>query len=305
MKRFAYRLVELGSLLLGVALLTFLLLHLLPGDPAQMYAGLEATEAELEGVRKRMGLDRPLLVQLGAYFGRLAQGELGYSLRSGSPVAWEIEARIGTTVRLALFSMVIAAATALLLGGGAALRPEGPLSALLHWAGLVVLALPVYWLGLLLILLFAAGLRWFPPGGDESWRHLVLPSLALGLHTGAATARILHASLKEALSKAYLVTARGKGAGRGRVGWVHALPNALPPVVAFFGMEAGHLLGGAVLTESVFSLNGLGRYLVQSIAFRDYPAVAGCVLVAAVGVTLANAAADFTCALLDPRIRKG
>lgn len=305
MRHLAYRLLELGSLLLGVALVTFLLLHLLPGDPAQMYAGLEATEAEIEGVRKRMGLDRPLLVQLRSYLGRVTRGDLGYSLRTGNPVAWEIGIRIGVTGRLALLSILIALGTALLLGASGALRSKGSLGALLDGAGLAVLAIPVYWLGLLLILLFAAGLRWFPPGGAESWRHLALPSLALGLHTGAATARILHASLSETLYKAYLVTAKGKGAGARRAGWIHALPNALPPVVAFFGVEAGQILGGAVLTETVFSLNGIGRYLVQSIAFRDYPAVVGCVLTAAAAVTLANAAADVACAMIDPRIRKG
>lgn len=303
-RRFVFHLMELTFLLLSIAVATFLFLHLLPGDPAQMYAGVEATEAELEGVRQRMGLDRPLLVQIGSYLGRVTRGDLGISLRTGNPVASEIAARLEVTGRLALLSTLIALGTALLLGGVPTMRPEGGLASLVEWVGLTVLAIPVYWLGLLLVLLFSAELRWFPPAGGETWRHLVLPSVALGVHTGAAGARILRASLGEALRKAYLLTARGKGASARRAGWVHGLPNALVPVIAFFGVEAGQMFGGAVLTETVFALNGLGRYLVQSIAFRDYPAVAGCVLIGAAVVALANAVADAFCSLIDPRTRR-
>lgn len=305
MRRLAFRLAELALLLLGVAVATFLLLHLLPGDPAQVYAGPEATEAELEGVRRRMGLDRPLPVQLASYLVRVVRGDLGVSLRSGNPVAGEIASRIGVTGRLALYSILIAAATAVLLGAVPALRPGRRLAAVADWTGLLILAVPVYWLGLLLVLLFAVWLRWLPPAGSGGTPHLVLPSLALGVHTGAQAARVLRASLTEALQRAYVLAARGKGAGPARAGWIHALPNALLPAVAFFGVESGRLFGGAVLTETVFALNGLGRYLVQSIAFRDYPSVAGCVLVAAAGVAVANAAADAACAFIDPRIRRG
>ena len=305
MRRLALRLAELAFLLLGVAAVTFVFLHLLPGDPALVYAGPEATEAELEGVRRRMGLDRPFPLQLASYLSRVARGDLGVSLRTGNPVASEIASRIGVTGRLALFSMLIAAAAALFLGAAASLRRGRRLATLADWACLVILAVPVYWLGLLLVLVFAAGLRWFPPAGSDGLRHLVLPSFALGVHTGAQAARVLRASLTEALQKAYVAAARGKGAGPARAGWVHALPNALLPTVAFFGVESGRLFGGAVLTETVFALNGLGRYLVQSIAFRDYPSVAGCVLAGAAAVALANAAADAACALIDPRIRRG
>ena len=305
MRRLASRFAELAFLLFSVAAVTFAFLHLLPGDPAQVYAGPEATEAELEGVRRRMGLDRPFPLQLASYLIRVAQGDLGISLRTGNPVASEIASRLGVTGRLALFSTLIAAATALLLGAAPALRPSRKLASLADWVSLLILAVPVYWLGLLLVLVFAAGLRWLPPAGSEELRHFVLPSLALGVHTGAQAGRVLRASLTEALQKAYVAAARGKGAALGRAGWVHALPNSLLPTVAFFGVESGRLFGGAVLTETVFALNGLGRYLVQSIAFRDYPSVAGCVLVGAAAVALANAATDAACALIDPRIRRG
>lgn len=291
----------LGHFLITLAAVlgvTFLFMHALPGDPAELYAGEEASTADLEAVRRRLGLDRPLLAQLVHYSGALLRGDLGVSLRSGAPVYDEIATRLPVTVKLTGLATLIGVlwATPAGLLGAVGTRPA--VARLLDWTGLVVLAMPVYWLGLLLILLFSVRWRLLPPAGSDSWVHLLLPALALGAHTGAAAARILKASLADVLRRPYLLTARGKGATRLRAVLVHAAPNAAVPVITFLGMETGRLLGGAVLTETVFSINGLGRFLVASIAFRDFPAVIGVVLVMALGVTCANAAADALCSLL-------
>lgn len=284
--------------LLAVVGVTFLFVHALPGDPAELYAGEEASADDLEAVRRRLGLDRPLLVQVLRYGGSLIRGDLGVSLRSGAPVSDEIASRAGVTLKLTGLATLIGVLWAIPAGILGAVGTRPALARFLDWTGLVVLAMPVYWLGLLLILLFSVAWRLLPPGGSESWAHLLLPSLALGAHTGAAAARILEASLADVLDRPYLLTARGKGATRLRTVLVHAAPNAAAPVITFLGMETGRLLGGAVLTETVFSINGLGRFLVASIVFRDYPAVIGVVLVMALGVSCANAAADALCALL-------
>lgn len=302
--RAAFRhLLEIVFVLAGVIGATFLLLHWLPGDPAEIYAGEDATHHEIAALRRRMGLDEPVWVQAGKHAHRLIQGDLGQSLRSGRPVSDEIRARLPTTLSLGAIALLISAAIALPLGILVSVRPTGFPARVVDWASLSILAVPVYWLGILLILLFAVGLGWAPAGDSVGTKQLFLPALALGLHTGAATARVLAASLDDVLSQAYVRTARGKGAGDRRVLLLHALPNALIPVVTYFGTEAGRIFGGAVLTETVFAVNGIGRYLINSIEFRDYPAVVGVVFFIAVAVTITNALADLVCRILDPRTR--
>ncbi len=303
MKSLLKRTGDFGITLMGVVCLTFLFMHWLPGDPAELYAGEEATVEDLAAVRQRLGLDRPLPIQFVQYVSQLVAGDLGDSLRSGKPVTMEIATRFPLTLKLAALSTGIALVVAIPGGLLAAARPESRGAKLLEWSGLIILATPVYWLGLLLILAFSVSLRILPPGGSDSLTHLILPSAALGAHTGAATARMLKASLVDVLGRAYVTTAYAKGAPTWRSVVVHALPNAAIPVITFLGMETGKLMGGAILTETVFTLNGLGRYLVTSIAFRDFPAVLGVVIVMALGVTAANLAADALCALLDPKQR--
>lgn len=298
------RLAETALVLLGVMGASFLLLHWLPGDPAQLYAGEGASHTEIAALRRRMGLDEPVWTQVFNHVRRLARGDLGESLRSGRPVRDEILARLPVTLALAAVALAISVVVAAPLGIVASVYPGSLAARFADWAGLSILAVPVYWLGILLILAFSVGLGWAPPAGDGSWKQLLLPGLALGLHTGAATARVLSASLADVLEQAYVRTARGKGLTQRSVLLLHALPNALIPVVAYFATEAGRLLGGAVLTETVFAINGVGRFLVNSIEFRDYPAVAGVVVFIAVAVTAANAAADLACRLLDPRTRR-
>lgn len=299
------QLVEIAIVLAGVMLATFLFLQWLPGDPAELYAGEDATQHDIDVLRRRMGLDQPVWVQMTHHARRLIRGDLGDSLRSGRPVVEEIQARLPTTLRLTAMALLISVAFAFPLGLMSAAYPRSVFARLVDWASLSVLALPVYWLGLLLILVFAVNLRWAPPGGSESLGQLVLPALALGMHTGAATGRVLAASLDDVMGQAYVRTAKGKGVPERRVLWVHALPNALIPVVTYFSTEAGRLLGGAVLTETVFAINGIGRYLVSSIAFRDYPAVVGIVFFIAVAVTFTNAVSDLLCQRLDPRSGDG
>jgi len=301
-KRALARTCEFLLLLAAVAAISFIAMHALPGDPARLYAGEDAPFEEIEAVRRRMGLDRPLPVQLASYLLRAAQGDLGTSIRSGRPVVSEIRSRAGMTLRLACGALAVAAAIALFLGVFSAARPHSAVVQALDWAGLLILSVPVYWLGLALILVFALGLRLLPAGGDATAAHFVLPAAALGAHTGIAAARVLRASLAGVLEKPFVAVALGKGATASRALWAHALPNALGPAIAYFALESGRLLGGAVLTETVFSINGLGRFIVQSIAFRDYPCVVGTALVMAVLVLAANLAGDLACSRLDPRL---
>ncbi len=289
--------------LAGVVAISFILMQWLPGDPAEIYAGEEASFEEVEAVRRRMGLDRPLPIQFAQYLSRAARGDLGTSIRSGRPVILELRSRMGATFLLASLALAFAAAVALPIGIMSAAHPRSTVVQAMDWVGLAILSVPVYWLGLTLILLFSLTFRVFPAGGDATIAHYLLPAAALGAHTGVATARVLRSSLADILAKPYLNTARSKGATQARTLWKHALPNALAPALTYFALESGRLLGGAVLTETIFSINGLGRFVVQSIAFRDYPSVLGAVLLMAAAVMAANLAADLVCSRIDPRLR--
>lgn len=295
---------EIIAVLAGVIAVSFLVLQWLPGDPAELYAGEGASEEDVALLRRRMGLDQPVWVQLARHAARLARGDLGISLRSGRPVRDEIAARLPTTLRVGAGAIAIALAFAVPAALAASFRPAGLVARAIDWLSLAILALPVYWLGLALILIFSVKLRWTTPLGAERWPQLLLPALALGAHTGAATARLLSRSLSDTLGAAYVQTALAKGLSARRALVRHALPNALIPAVTFFFMEAGRLLGGAVLTETVFAVNGIGRYLIASIGFRDYPAVVGVAFFIAVCVAATNAAADIACRALDPRWRE-
>lgn len=288
--------------LAGVLVISFTMIHFLPGDPAEIFAGEEATREEVEAVRRRMGLDRPLPVQFAQYVIRAAQGDLGTSTRSGRPVVAELRSRMGATLCLGALALLVAGAVALPAGLYSAARPHSALVQALDWLGLALLSVPVYWLGLALMLLFSLTLKVLPAGGDGSIAHFLLPAAALGAHTGIAAARVLRASMFEILAMPYLKAALSKGATNARLIWRHALPNACGPALAYFALESGRLLGGAVLTETIFSINGLGRFVVQSIAFRDYPCVLGAVLFMAGAVMAANLVADLVASRIDPRL---
>jgi len=297
------RLLSALPVLFGVATLVFALIHLIPGDPAAALAGEGATPAEIAALRHALGLDRPLLVQYGSFLAGLARGDLGTSLRYNTPVAREIAARLPFTAALAAAAMAVALAVALPLGVVAAVYRGRLVDRLAMTLAVVGVSLPTFWLGPLLAIVFAVELGWLPVAGSGDWRHLVLPAVTLGTALAALLARMTRASLAEELGEPYVLAARARGLSRRRAILRHAFRNCLIPVVTVAGLQVGALLTGAIITETIFAWPGVGRLLIQAIAFRDYPLVQGCVLLIAATYVLVNLATDLVYAALDPRIR--
>lgn len=296
--------------LLGASFLVFASIRLVPGDPAIALAGELATPELVAQVRAEMGLDRPVLVQYGIYLKRALQGDLGRSVRSSLPVSREIATRLPKTMQLAVLSLLVAAAIGIPLGVLSATRANSWLDGGSMIVALLGVSMPIFWLGLMLMILFAVMLpRWLglpgpvlPPTGSGTWQHLVMPTIALAASSMAIQARMTRACMLEVLQADYVRTARAKGVSERTVIYRHALRNALIPIVTIIGLQFGNLLGGAVLTETVFAWPGLGRLLVDAIGFRDYPVIQGAVLVITVGFVLVNIAVDVLYAWLDPRI---
>jgi len=283
--------------LLGVVLLVFLMVRLAPGDPAILLAGEFATPETLEAIRTRYGLDRPLPEQFALYLGALLQGDLGESARSRRPVLEELKTYFPNTVVLATAAILVALATGIPLGILAALRQGSWLDLGVMVLALLGVSMPVFWFGLLAILIFSVELGWFPVAGKGTLAHLVLPAVTLGINATALLARMTRGTLVEVLSQDYIRTARAKGLAERVVIFKHALRNALIPV------EFGSLLAGAVITETIFAWPGLGQLLVGSILSRDYPVVQGAVLLVAFTFTLVNLMVDLLYAWIDPRVR--
>ncbi len=288
-------------LLLGIATLIFSLIHLIPGDPAEVMLGAGAGAADISDLRHRLGLDRPLLAQYGEFLRRLLRGDLGTSLRYHDPVGTLIAERYSATLLLASSSMLLALLLAIPAGIAAALWPGGLADRLTHLGSIVALSLPSFWLGPLLILAFAIRLDWLPVSGLDSPLSILLPSVTLALSLAALLTRLVRASLLEEIGASYLQAARSRGLSRLAATARHALPNALPPVLTVAALQLGSLLTGAILTETIFAWPGLGRLLVQAIAHRDYPLVQGCVLLIAATYVAVNLGADLLHGLLDPR----
>jgi len=299
------RLLLAAPVFAGVSVAVFLMIHLIPGDPARLYAGLEASQEDVEGVRRALGLHEPLPVQYGRFLGRFVTGDLGRSLKTERPVAEEIAARYGSTVLLASLAIASAVVLGSATGVVAAVwrRSAVDQSALL--ASLLGLSLPSFFLGLVLMLVFSVQLGWLPLAGNATWRHAVLPAVTLALPAAAVISRMVRGSLVEVLEQDYIRTARSKGLTEWVVVNSHAVRNALIPVVTVVGLQLGYLLGGAVVTETVFSWPGIGRLIVQSIAARDFPVVQAAVLLLAVTFVTINLVTDMLYAVLDPRIRPG
>ena len=289
--------------LLGVVLLVFLMVRLAPGDPAILLAGEFATPETLEAIRTRYGLDRPLPEQFALYLGALLQGDLGESARSRRPVLEELKTYFPNTVVLATAAILVALATGIPLGILAALRQGSWLDLGVMVLALLGVSMPVFWFGLLAILIFSVELGWFPVAGKGTLAHLVLPAVTLGVNATALLARMTRGTLVEVLSQDYIRTARAKGLAERVVIFKHALRNALIPVVTVAGLEFGSLLAGAVITETIFAWPGLGQLLVGSILSRDYPVVQGAVLLVAFTFTLVNLMVDLLYAWIDPRVR--
>ena len=297
------RLLLAVPVLIGVATLVFTLIHLVPGDPAAAMLGESAAPADLADLRSRLGLDRPLLEQYREFMLGVLRGDLGTSFRYNTPVVDEILSRLGATALLALVAMFVAVAAAVPLGVLGAVYRGRPVDHLAMTVSLAGVAMPNFWLGPLLAMIFAVYLGWLPVSGNGSWRHLVLPAITLGGGLAAITARMTRASLGDELDERYVLAARARGLSRRRVVVVHALRNSLIPVVTVVGLQLGAVLTGTIITETIFAWPGVGRLLIQAINFRDYPLVQGCVLLIATTYVSMNLLVDVAYAWLDPRIR--
>ena len=304
MLRFLARRLTLTLLVLfGVATLVFSLIHLIPGDPAQAMLGEAASQKDVEDLRQKLGLDRPLVEQYGHFLQGAVRGDLGISFRTGLPVSSQIIERMPATLELAAAAMVVAVVIAIPLGIAAAVRRG---TAVDHTAMVLALSgvsIPNFWLGPLLAIIFAVELGWLPVSGRGTWAHLVLPATSLGAALAAILARMMRATLLEELRELYVLAARARGASRARAVLRHAFRNSLIPVVTIIGLQFGAVLTGAVITETVFAWPGIGRLLIQSIGFRDYPLVQGCILLIAVTYVAVNLLTDLLYGVLDPRIR--
>ena len=302
------RLIGTVPVLFGVTLLVFLMAWVTPGDPVVAMLG-EASQGisrqALDDLRRELGLDRPLPVQYVGYVAGLLRGDLGTSVRSRRPVLAEIRDRLPATLELALAALTIAVALGVTLGVLAAVRKRTWVDGAAIAVALVGVSIPVFWSGFLLMMVFALELGWLPASGRGTWRHLVLPAVTVGVSSAAFIARITRGAVLEALAQDYVRTAKAKGLAPRRVVMRHALRNALLPIVTVVGLQLGGLLGGAVLTETVFAWPGVGRLLVDAIVARDLPLVQGSVLVISLLFILVNLAVDLSYAAINPKVRYG
>jgi peptide/nickel transport system permease protein len=311
----ARRLVQLIPVLLLVSIIVFGLMRLVPGDPAQMALGSDANAdpAALAALRNQMGLDQPIPIQYVVWVRNIASGDLGHSYLSKLPVAQLLSDAVPATAELGVAAMLLAIVVALPLGIAAALAPGSRIDLVATGYTATALGIPNFWLAILLILLFALGLGWLPPGGRVDpldnpglgLKTLVLPAIALAVHISAVFTRFVRAALLEVLDEDFVRTARGKGLPERGVVMGHALRNAMVPVLTVVGVEFGRLLGGTVIVESIFAWPGVGRMIVQAVSQRDYPIVQASILLL-VGVFLViNLVVDVSYGVLDPRVRVG
>ncbi|MGO4572612.1 ABC transporter permease [Microvirga sp. 2TAF3] len=299
----ARRLTQLLPVLVGVSLIVFLMIHLIPGDPAVLIAGIDATEQDVAAVRKSLGLERPLVAQYGEFVGRVAVGDFGKSFRTGRPVSEEIGFRYWNTMILGLSAVAFGTLLGVATGILTAVYRNGWFDSTILAISLLGISVPSFFLGIILMLFFSVYLGWLPLTGMESWKNLILPTLTLGIPNAAIISRITRSSLVEVLNQDYVRTARAKGVKESIVVGHHGVRNALIPVVTVVGLQMGYLLGGAVVTETVFAWPGIGRLIVQSISARDFPVVQASVLLLALTFVMINLLTDVLYRILDPRIK--
>jgi peptide/nickel transport system permease protein len=299
----ARRVAYLVLTLLGVAMLAFTMLKVAGGDPAELLAGEEKDPATIENIRRELGLDRPVPVQFVSFVANAVRGDLGRSFVTRRPVSEEIARRYPRTFVLAVASVAFAVVLGLSLGVVAALRPYSIVDNLSMLVALVGVSLPGFWLALMLIYLFSVQLRWLPTLGLEGPQHLILPMVATGTYSLALLARMTRAGMIEVLGNEYVRTARAKGLGEDTVVLRHALKNALMPLVTIAGLSFGFQLGGTVITETIFSIDGIGRMIVAGILSRDMPIVQSGILVLAANFIAITLVLDVLYAYVDPRIR--
>ncbi len=288
----------------GMITVVFLLLRVLPGDPAEtILAGSGASPAAIAQTRQQLGLDDPLPMQYGHYLLNILRGDLGRSLFSNRPVALTIAEQVPATLQLAAAALLVAVVVGLSLGILAALRAGTWIDQAALGAAVLGASVPVFWSGLLLIWVFSVGFNWLPATGAGSWRHLVMPAAVLGLVGAGPIARLVRASLLDVLRADYITVARAKGLSESAVVGRHALRNALIPTLTLIGLQAGFLLGGAVVTEAVFARPGLGQLVVSAILWKDLPVIQGVVLLIAAIYVVVNLLVDLAALALDPRLR--
>ena len=292
-----------ATVIFGVLLLTFLLIHLVPGDPVEVMLGESASTADRDMLRADLGLNQPVVTQFSLYLIKLAHGDFGQSIHTKTPIIEMLRTRYPATVKLALLSLLIGISIGIPLGIFAALKAN-------HWQDIVVTlvsvrlsAMPAFWLGPMLMLIFAVWLGWLPVSGMESNTSIILPALTLGFGLSAILTRMTRTSLLEVLNDDYIRTARAKGLTEKTVILRHALRAALLPIITIVGLQMGSLLAGTVITETIFSWDGIGRLLVESIEKRDYPVTQACVLVVALSYVLVNFVTDVLYRMADPRVK--
>lgn len=291
--------------ILGVIFIVFMLLHLVPGDPVEVMLGESASVVDREVLRHSMGLDQPLWQQFTQFIIGLFHIDFGLSLHSKKPITELITARIWPTVQLSLAALLVALMIAFPLGIIAALNKNKAMDGLAMSVSLIGISIPNFLMGPLLILFFSVFLGWFPVSGQSGLTSLVLPALTLGSAMAAILSRMIRASLLEVLNEDYIRTAQAKGLSRVRIIGIHALHNALLPVITIIGLQMGSLLAGAVITEMVFSWPGIGQLTIEAIQKRDYPIVQACILLISMTYVVVNTLTDIAYGVLDPRIRVG
>lgn len=294
-------------ILLGVSIITFFVMYIVPGDPAEIIAieqfGVEVTRETIECVRIKYGLDRPVYIQYFHWLINILQGDFGYSYRTDRPVLNEILARLPATIQLAIAGTILSLTIAIPIGVISATKQYSVIDNLSMTGALIGISMPNFWLGLLLILFFSVYLGWLPVFGRGGIEHLILPAITLGTGMAAITTRLTRSSMLEVIRQDYITTAKAKGLSEKVIIWNHALKNALIPVVTVIGLQFGGLLEGAVIVETIFAWPGVGRLLVDSIFARDFAMVQGCVFFMAIIYALVNLMVDISYAYLDPRIR--
>ena len=295
------RILFLIPVLIGVSILIFSIIHLAPGDPAETMLGPSATAQDLAELRFQLGLDKPLTVQYLSFMSRAVQGDFGRSIRTNNSVLEEILDRFKPTLELALLSMLLAVAMGIPLGIMAALKQNTWIDTLCNFLALLGFSLPGFWLGLMLT--FSIIFPILPSSGYGSWKQLIMPTIVLGTNTMAVIARMTRSSMLEVVRQDYVRTAKAKGLAWWIILGRHILSNVLIPVVTVAGLYFGNMLGGVVITETIFSIPGVGRLIIDAIRFHDYPVVQGGVLFFAFCLSLVNLGVDLIYALLDPRIK--
>ncbi len=297
------RVLFLIPVLLGVAFCVFTLLYLTPGDPARMVLGDMATDEAIKEFRDKEGLNDPYLVQFGNYVWKAINGDIGRSYSTRRPVMKELLTAFPYTLKLSAFAMIIAILIGIPCGIISAIKQYSWFDTITMIFAMVGLSMPVFWLGLLLILLFSVHLRWLPSSGFSTFKAMILPSVALAAQSISMVTRMTRSSMLEVVRADYIRTARAKGQKESVVIWVHALRNALIPVVTLCGLQFGSLLSGAILTETVFAVPGVGQLMIRAIMARDYPMVQGGVLFVAIAFSIVNLLVDLLYAYIDPRIK--